>query len=80
MDRSFIAFYEHVVDIDLHVMIDLILENFINQSLIYDLNIFETERHDFIIVQAFIGNKYHLLLIFGRHPDLIIFREDIHKA
>ena len=80
MKSSFFALHEYVIDVDFYVMIDLILKDPVDQSLISSSNIFEIERHDFIAVQAFVNNKYHFFLIFGCHPDLTIAGEGIHEV
>ena len=80
MESDFLALYEHVVDIDLHIMIDLVLEDFIDQSLICSPDIFETKRHDFVAVQAFVSDKCRLLLILRCYLDLVVAEESIHEA
>ena len=80
MESSFLIFHEHVIDVDLHIATDLIFEDFIDQPLICSFDIFETKRHNFVAVQAFVGDKCHLLLIIRCHPDLVVGGEGIHEA
>ena len=80
IESSFLALHKHIIDVDLHVVINLIFEDFVDQPLIYSPGIFETKRYDFIAVQAFVGDEHHLLLVLWCHPDLVVVGEGIYEA
>ena len=74
------AFYQHVVYIDFHVPSYLALEYFVHKPLVRCPCILQTEGHDFVTIQASIGDKQGLLLIFRMYEDLVVTRDCIHEA
>lgn len=72
MTIGFGAFDKHAIGIYVHILIDLGLENLINKASICCSCIFQTKRHYFLIVQAFINNEYHLFFILKCHLNLVI--------
>ena len=74
------AFHRHVIYIDFHVPSDLALEHFIHKPLECCLCILQTERHDLVTIQASIGDKCNLLLVFKMHKDLVVAKECIHEV
>ena len=59
---------------------DLLLEDFVHQSLIGCARILETERHDPVTVKAMISDESCLFFVFQRHSNLIIAGERIHEG
>lgn len=80
MVRFLEIFYEHIVNINLYISLNLIIEDFIEQSLLSCSSIFYIERHHFVIIDTFLGHKGYIFLILKSYPDLIISREGIHEA
>ena len=75
-----IAFDEHVINIDLYVLTNLVLENLIDQSLIGCSCIFQAEKHHFIAINIFVDYESSVFLILRNHPDLVVAQEGIHEA
>ena len=75
-----LAFYQHVVDVDLNIPPDLVRKHFVHEPLICRTCVLEVERHYFVAEEALAGNKRSLLLVCFIHPDLIITRKCIHEA
>ena len=68
----FDAFYQHVVNIDLHILAYLVSKDFVYQSLVGGSDVLQAERHHFVAVQASVCDERSMFLILGVHPDLII--------
>ena len=52
-----LAFYQHVVDVDLNIPSNLVREHLIHEPLIHLAYILEAEWHHFVIEEALAGNK-----------------------
>ena len=74
------AFYQHIVYIYFHVPSYLSLEHFVHKPLVRCPCILQTEGHNFVVIQASIGDKRGLFLIFRVHEDLVVIGECIHEA
>ena len=72
--------HQHVVHVHLHISSNLGLEDLIDETLISNSDIFQTERYYFIAVYTFVGYKSCGFLIFWYHPDLIIPDKSIHET
>lgn len=66
------ALDEHVVNVDLHILTNLVFENLIDQSLIDSSCIFQIKRCYFITINTFFDDERCILLILGSHPYLAI--------
>lgn len=53
MVNFFEAFDEHIIDINLHVLIDLVFEDIVNQALVGGSYNFQIEGHYFKIINTF---------------------------
>ena len=67
MGFSFPTFYKHIVYIDFHIPPYLLGEHLIHQSLIVGAYILQSERHDFVAIQALASDERSFLLIFFLH-------------
>lgn len=74
------TFDKHVIDINLHVLINLVLENFVDQPLVGSSYIFQTKGYYIIIINTFFDDDSSVLFIFKSHSYLIIAWESIHEA
>ena len=66
------AFYQHVVDVDLHIPPDLVCKHLVHEPLIRHACILEAKRHHFITKKALACNKRSHLLVCLVYSDLII--------
>lgn len=79
MVSSLLAFYQHIVNVNLYGLFDLALEHLVDESLINGFGTFKFERHHFIAVKAPISNESNLDLFFFMHKNLILTQKCIHK-
>lgn len=77
---SLSTFDKHIINVHLHISINLVLEYFINEALIGCTYIFQTKQHYFITVQIFVVDEYCFLLILEGYLDLVISQEEIYEA
>ena len=75
-----LAFDEHVIHVDLHIIVDLIFEYLVDKLLVGCSGIFQSERHDLIAMEPPISDECHLLLIMQWHFDLVVPEEGIHES
>ena len=80
MIRSSPTIDKRIINIRLHITVELILKDFIHQSLIGDLYIFQAKGHHPITVNSLFSDKGYFFLIFRCHSDLIITDESAHEA
>ena len=73
-------FDQHVVDVDIHVAIDLGIEHVIDESLISGASVFQPERHSGVAEDAKVDNEGCLLHIIGMHSGLVVSRVHIQEA
>ena len=73
------TFDEHVIHIHLHVAVDMLLKNFVDQALVRCSYIFEPKGHNPVTVKTMISNKSSFLLVLRHHPYLVIAEEGIHE-
>lgn len=69
---NMMAFHQHIINIDLLVIADLILEDYIDKLLVCSSYILQLEGHDFIAIQSFFSDEGSLLLILEYYPNLIV--------
>ena len=74
------TFYQHVVHVYFHIAPDLIFEDLIDKSLVGGAGILQPEGHHSITVEALGGHKGSVLLVFGRHPNLVVPDKGVHEA
>lgn len=75
-----LAFYDHVVNVNLHAPPNLVLEHFVDCFLVCCSSILQPEGHDLVIVDSSVGDEVSVLLIFRSHFDFIIPQESIYKC
>ena len=51
------AFYQHVVQVNLHIPLNLMCEHFVHQPLIHGTRVLKSERHDFVVEETLVGDK-----------------------
>ena len=66
------AFYQHVVNVDLNILPDLVHEHLVHEPLICRARIFEAKWHYFIAEEALASNERSFLLIHFVHSDLVV--------
>lgn len=76
----FRALDEHIIDMDFHIPINLVLENLVDQLLISGSYIFQIKKHYLVVINIFINYEGCVLLILGCHPNLVVAREGIHEV
>ena len=74
------ALHQHVIHINFHVPSNLGLEHFIHRPLVCCPCVLQTERHNFVAVEALIDYERSLLSIFWVHEDLVVARKHIHET
>ena len=66
------ALNQHVIDVDLYVIIDLTFECLVDEVLIDSPYFFQPKRYHFVIIQIFIDDGCSFFLIFGHYSDLVV--------
>ena len=66
------AFYQHVIDVDLNIPLNLVCEHLVHEPLICRTCILKAEWHHFVAEEALASNKRSLLLVHLVHLNLII--------
>lgn len=77
---SLVTFYQNVIDVNFHIMANLIFEDLVDEILVSSSNVLQPKGNDFIIVQHPVSDEGHLLLILRCHFDLVVAQEYIHEA
>ncbi len=80
MTTRLLALNYHIIDIYLHISLDLGAEYFIHQPLVCCSCIFKAEGHSDIVVGLNFGNEGSFFLIFDIHSNLVIFAKSIEEA
>ena len=75
-----LAFYQHVVNVDLDISFNLMCEYLVHEPLVCCTHIIKAERHHFIAKDALAGDKRSLLLICFIHFDIVVTKKSIHEA
>ena len=75
-----LAFYQHVVYIDLDIPPNLLREHFVHESLVRCACVLQAEGHHLVTEEALAGYERCFLLIGFMHSDLVVPRENIHEA
>ena len=75
-----LAFYQHVVNINLDISPNLLYEHLIHEPLIRRACVFETKWHYFIVEEALASNERSFLLICFIHSDLVVTRKSVHET
>ena len=73
------SLHKHVIDVYLHSVSDLLLEDLIGHSLEGSSGVLQSEGHYFVAVDFLIGDECCLVFIIWIHLDLIVFRVYVHK-
>lgn len=66
---------EHIIHVQLHILPDVVLEDFIYEMLIGCTYIFQTKWHDPVTEKILINDKGNLFLILKSHSDLVIVKK-----
>lgn len=45
-----LTFHQHIIDIELHIIVDLVLEDFVDEVLISSSYILQAKVHDLVVV------------------------------
>lgn len=80
MDSYYLAFDKHVTYAYLHVLPDLIFEDFILQVLVSGTYIFKTKWNDPVTKKILVSNKTSFFFVFGNHPKFVTIIESIHET
>ena len=51
------AFYQHIVNVELHISFNLMYEHFVHEPLICCAHVLKAERHHFVAKKALAGNE-----------------------
>lgn len=76
---NFHAFDNYGINVDFHILANLIFEHLIHHALISNSNINEAEGHDSIGVYSSMSNKGYLQNVFGQHSNLVVFKKCVKK-
>ena len=75
-----LAFYQHVVNIDLDISFNLMCKHLVHEHLICCIHVFKAKQHHFVAEEALTGDERSLLMISFIYFYLVIARKSIHKT
>lgn len=79
MISDLLAFCQHIIYIDFHGLINLMLKHLVHQSLVRGPNIFQPKAHDLIAIEASVADESGAFLIRLVHQDLVVFKNESMK-
>ena len=74
---SSFTFDHYVINVHFHRTIDQGLKDLCNQSLVGDVSVLESERHDFVAIKSMRRYKDSFFLVRRGHRDLMVSGESI---
>lgn len=77
---NFFGLNQHIVDVYLHVVANLVFEHSVYQSLICGSIIFQSERHDLVTIESHICSETFMLFVWGMHGYLVVSRVGVHEV
>ena len=80
MLEHYLAFYNHIINIDFNTLAQLWFEHFSHHSLISRPCIFQTKRHHLVVIISSGSNKSCLFLIVQRQWYLVISLKGIQET
>lgn len=72
--------HKHVINIDLHISPYIGSEHSGHHPVVGSSRVLQIEWHDFLALEALLGDEGGVLMVYEMHLNLVIYRVGIHKC